>query len=199
MEDEKQLQSDANTHQENDESIQQEEQEPQEDINTDEPWGDDPDLNIDFDNLTQEEAVELLKKSSFVSRKRSEQVRTLRAKLEDKPKEGEADKKEAQPLPAEDTNVSTEDLFVISSHDLTQEEYAYAKKVGKMEDMPIGEAVKNPLFTTWRQNRQEEVKRQEASMGASKGSGSRKKQKTFETPHLSQDDHKELWKKRVSS
>ena len=69
------------------------------------------------------------------------------------------------------------------------------RKIAKLENISLIEALENPLYKSWEGQRAEEKRREEAQMGASRGSGSRKQQKDFSTPKLSEEEHKELWRK----
>lgn len=56
----------------------------------------------------------------------------------------------------------------------------------------LKEATENPLFKAYKKEKKEEKLRQEASLGASNGSGS---QTTQSKPDMSTEEHKELWNK----
>lgn len=92
---------------------------------------------------------------------------------------------------------SVDDMFVVTANQLDQTEYEYAQKVAQLEDLDLAEAVASPLFKGWRRQHKEELKQEQAALGTSRGSGKAKKVKTFATVKK-RDDHRTLWKKRVS-
>ena len=65
-----------------------------------------------------------------------------------------------------------------------------------LEGIKVTEAVNNPLFKTWKASNDEATKKQQAQLGTSKGARSTVK-KTFDTPGLSDEDHKELFKQAI--
>lgn len=126
----------------------------------------------------------------------------LRAeKAEKEKKELEAElallKKETKPAqeakPVE-TGLSEDDILVISRVQ-DKESIDMIRKVAKLEGITLTEAEQNPLYRSWANQRAEEKRQEQSQMGASKGSGSRKQTKDLSTPRLSEEEHKELWKK----
>lgn len=95
------------------------------------------------------------------------------------------------------TSVSMEDVFVVSSNQLSSEEYNYAQKVAELNETTLQEAVKDDLFKSWREKQKEETKKQQAEMGASKGSKGMKEKKSFDSKGLSQEEHKALFKEKM--
>lgn len=89
---------------------------------------------------------------------------------------------------------SVDDMFVVTANQLDQSEYEYAQKVAELEDLDLAEAVSSPLFKGWRKQYKEDLKKEQAALGTSRGSGKRKVKKTFATV-TKRDDHKALWKK----
>ena len=53
-------------------------------------------------------------------------------------------------------------------------------------------ALNDPIFVAVKEKFEREIKQESASLGASKGAGSVKAQKTFATPGLSAEEHKKL-------
>jgi hypothetical protein len=86
----------------------------------------------------------------------------------------------------------TREEGILFSKGFSEEEVEYAKKVATLEGVKITEAVSNKLFTGWKAERDADAKRQEAQLPASRGGKSPKKT-TFDTPGLSDDDHKALF------
>lgn len=158
----------------------------------------DSDDSLDLDSLTDEEKNAQIKKWHAIAKRNKKKLDEYRGAP--KAKDQKPAKKDDQQLA--DTTApfaNQEDVFVITSANLTQEEYAKAIKVAKIEGVSLQEAVDSDYFSSWRKKEQEKLKKQEAQMSASRGSGSRKAQKTFQSKNLSREDHKALWKKKMQS
>lgn len=101
-----------------------------------------------------------------------------------------------KPQKSETSSLSEEDLFAIKQLD-SQEELERARKIAKLEEISLSEAISSDLFTSWKAQKAEEKKKEEVAMGASRGSGSRGKKKDLSTPGLSDKEHKEMFKRRM--
>ncbi len=77
------------------------------------------------------------------------------------------------------------------SDELLTELVALSKVRGKS----LLDTINDPLFVALKSQKEEESKSAKAKLGASKGSGSAKVGKDFNTPDLSPEEHKELWNK----
>lgn len=116
------------------------------------------------------------------------ELKALKAKL--------TSEKPAQEKKPVETGLTEDDIFVISKVQ-DKESIEMIRKVSKLEGISLLEAMENSLYKTWAKQREEEKRQEESQMGASKGSGSKRQQKTFSTPGLSPEDHRELWRKSV--
>lgn len=106
----------------------------------------------------------------------------------------------AKPAPAPKkaetpTGLSRDEAIVIAKG-FNEDELEYANKVAALEGIKVTEAINNPLFKTWKASNDEAAKKQAAQLGTSKGARSTVK-KTFDTPGLSDDDHKEMFKETI--
>ena len=68
------------------------------------------------------------------------------------------------------------------------------KKLAKVNDTSIIEAQSDELFATFQAKRKEKEKSEQAKLGASRGSGTKSKEKTFNSPGLTDAEHKQLWR-----
>lgn len=74
-------------------------------------------------------------------------------------------------------------------------EVDYAQKVATLQGVSLTEAVKDELFTTWKSNKAEAKKKEDAQLGTSRGARTTVK-KSFDTPGLSDEDHKAMFKEQ---
>lgn len=93
-------------------------------------------------------------------------------------------------------NLTAEDVEVriLKAQGIPQEEIDYLKKLAKVNDTSIIEAQSDELFKSFQTKRKEQEKSEQAKLGASRGSGGVKKEKTFNSQGLSEEEHKALWK-----
>lgn len=93
-------------------------------------------------------------------------------------------------------NLTAEDVEVriLKAQGLPQEEIDYLKKLAKVNDTSIIEAQSDELFVSFQNKRKEQEKSEQAKLGASRGSGGSKKEKTFNSQGLTEEEHKALWK-----
>lgn len=106
----------------------------------------------------------------------------------------QAEKQKAQPLQTNSTQNVEE--TVLKAQGMTDDELAYLKKVATVNGTSLLDARKDELFTTWKEKEEREQAAQKARLGASKGAGSKSQPVTFNTPGLTPEQHKELWKQR---
>lgn len=79
------------------------------------------------------------------------------------------------------------------SDDLLQELRAVAKARGKS----LLDTTSDPIFVAIKNEKEAEGKAQKAKLGASKGSGTVKKEKSVSSPGLTDAEHKELWRQQL--
>jgi hypothetical protein len=96
--------------------------------------------------------------------------------------------------PAQSGLSRDEAILIAQGHSL--EELDKMKTIAAVENIPLLDVPKNDIFTSWKKGKDEQARAQSAQLGASRGSkGSVKK--TFNTPGLSDEDHKALFKDKV--
>jgi len=76
------------------------------------------------------------------------------------------------------------------SEDLINELKAVAVARGKS----LIDSINDPIFVAIKNDKEQQAKAQKARLGASKGSSPVKKEKTINTPFISDEEHKQLWK-----
>jgi hypothetical protein len=76
------------------------------------------------------------------------------------------------------------------SDDLINELRAVAVARGK----GMIDSLNDPIFVAIKNEKEQQIKAQKARLGASKGSAPVKKEKVINTPFISDDEHKQLWK-----
>lgn len=94
--------------------------------------------------------------------------------------------------PAEDV-----DVRILKSQGMSDELLKELKRVARFNETDLITAQNDPMFLSIKDRIEQEQKDKDAALGASKGSGSVKKQKSFDTPGLSPDEHRALWKKQM--
>lgn len=75
----------------------------------------------------------------------------------------------------------------------------HLEKVAKLNGISMLAATKDPLYTAFKANYEQEKKVEQAQVGASKGGGTREAQKDFGTPRLSKDEHKQMYANAVKN
>lgn len=79
---------------------------------------------------------------------------------------------------------------------LSDEEIDQAKVISKGKGVTLSEALKDPLFVAFQEKRVEERKKEDAKLGASKGSNQTKEETSFR-PGMTADEHKKAWKESL--
>lgn len=119
------------------------------------------------------------------------EAKKLQAILDRKTRQSE---KQKAPLT---TNKPTDvEETVLRAQGMSTEELAMLKKVATVNGTSLIDARKDELFTTWKEKEEREQAAQKARLGASKGAGSKSQPVTLNTPGLTPEQHKELWKQR---
>lgn len=150
-------------------------------------------------DLTQDdtEDVEALKtqieaKNTFA---RQAVARAKRAEAELKAlkdaKAPEATQLNNQPLDAEAI-----DTRLLKLQGKSDDDIKYLKKIASVNGTSLIEAVADDLYVSYEDKKQAQVKAEKARLGASKGGGSVKAEKTFNSQELSAEDHKALWRQQ---
>lgn len=86
------------------------------------------------------------------------------------------------------------DERVLKANGMPDELLSSLKKVAAVNGVSLLDAQNDPVFQTMKGQYEKEQKQKAQSMPASRGSGQSKAKETFNTPGLSDEKHKELWK-----
>lgn len=78
---------------------------------------------------------------------------------------------------------------------LSDEEIDQAKVISKGKGVTLSEALKDPLFVAFQEKRVEERKKEDAKLGASKGSSS--SSTIVDTTKMSREEHMKYWKESL--
>lgn len=94
--------------------------------------------------------------------------------------------------PTEQATPSNVEEIVLQANGMSDELLTQLKKVAAINGTSLIKAQNDPIFVAVKEKFEREIKQESASLGASKGAGSVKAQKTFATPGLSAEEHKKL-------
>lgn len=94
------------------------------------------------------------------------------------------------------TGLSREEAILFAKG-LSEEEVAKADKIAKVEGISLTEAIGNDMFVAWQKSNEDKIRSEKAQLGTSNGSPKVQAKKDFNTPGLSADDHKALFRKSI--
>lgn len=104
--------------------------------------------------------------------------------------------KEEPEQPEAKPDTLTREEAVAFAKGFSEAEVDKAKKIAQVEDISLPQALESDLFTTWKAAQDKAKKDEEAQLRAS-GGGGQKTKKDFDTPGLSDEDHKALFKDKM--
>jgi len=114
------------------------------------------------------------------AKKAEEELKTLKAKPQDnKPNDPQL----------------SEELKLIA-RGLSDEAIEQAKVIAKGKDIPLTEAIKDPLFAVLIKDLEEKEKKEKAKLGASKGSGESKEESEIKSG-MTREEHEKAFKKAL--
>lgn len=90
------------------------------------------------------------------------------------------------------------DRRILKAQGLDPDLLKHLEEVAKLRGVGLIEAQSDPLYVTYKTDFDKKKKSEEASLGGSKGSGSKKGEKSPSTPGLSRDEHKKMFEERQS-
>ena len=100
---------------------------------------------------------------------------------------------------ADITNTLTEEaveIKILKSQGKSDDEITQLKKIARVNETSIFDALSDPYFVAWKEAKEQEAKANKAKLPTSKGSSSVRQTKDFGTRDLTDEEHKELWKQR---
>lgn len=95
-------------------------------------------------------------------------------------------------------NTLSREEAILIAKGRSEDELDLLHTIAKGKGVSLLDAEKNPLFLAYEEKQSEEKKKEQARLGASKGSGYSEAKDDFNKPGLTNEEHKELWKKSMS-
>lgn len=131
-----------------------------------------------------------------------ERERQARQQLTARAKKAEAELKtfktpQAKEVQAQTTNnLTPEDIEakILKAQNVSEEEIAYLRKLAAFNGVSLLDAQTDDMFIAFKAKREQELKSERAKLGVSSRSGQHKQEKTFNTPGLSDAEHKAKWR-----
>lgn len=153
----------------------------------------------DVDTEALKAQVETERKKFEDQRRRAEKREKRLEEVEEELKKFKSAKPETQPNESKSEPVSglSREEAILIAKGLSVEEVEKAKKIALIEGIDPIKAVESDYFKTWKS---EEDKKREISntqLPASHGSAKSKPKIDFNTPGLTPEQHKELWKAKM--
>lgn len=149
-------------------------------------------LLTEDDTIEQEDSEESVDDNDELEKLRSENKKLV-AIIKRKKEQGNQAPKTQQTLTKTNTADSSIEEVVLKSQGIEEEELDMLKKIATVNGVSLIEAKKDVMFTLWKDKQDAEKRNKKASMPASRGSSS-KVAKTLNTPGLTPEEHKALWK-----
>lgn len=86
------------------------------------------------------------------------------------------------------------DVKILLSQGYTEDLITELKAVAKARNKNLFAATQDSIFLAIKKEKEDEAKLQRARLGASRSSGTAKKEKSTTTPGLSEEEHKQIWR-----
>lgn len=146
----------------------------------------------DVVTLTKEEHAELMKRAEQVP---NVVARAKKAEAEAKSLKEKYEKADATQVISNTLSPDDVDVKILQSQGMSEDLITEAKAIAKVRNISILAAQSDPIFLVIKEKKEAEEKNAKASLGASRGSGQIKPKKTPATPNLSEEEHRNLWRK----
>jgi hypothetical protein len=151
---------------------------------------------ITLDETTEEETVESLTAKLSEANAKLEKEAEARRQLTARAKTAEA--KAVKPVAPQVVNngidETTIEKKILKSQGMSDELLSELVALSQVRGKSLLDTQSDPIFIAFKEFKEKEEKSAKANLGASKGSGSIKKGKDFNTPNLTPEEHKEMWK-----
>jgi hypothetical protein len=125
-----------------------------------------------------------------------EKLQATNKKLYERAKKAEAElkaiKPKAPPAPSQVSPQLNVEETVLLANGMSEELLAELKAVAAVRQTSLIKAQNDPIFVAVKEKFERDLKHKNASLPASRGSGSVKPQKTFTTPGLTREEHKKM-------
>ena len=154
-------------------------------------------LELTLEDTTEEETVESLKAKLAEKDAQLEKEAEARRQLTARAKTAEA--KAVKPIekPQQINNgidLATMEKTILKSQGMSDDLLNELVALSKVRGKSLLDTQSDPIFIALKDAKDAEAKKAKANLGASKGSGTVKTTKGFDTPGLSVEEHKEMWK-----
>ena len=152
-------------------------------------------LHQDGGDLNAEELAEQLEELRQEKERLEQEAQKAKELAENYKRRAEKAEKH-KPVASEklDTNVIEE--TVLKTQGYTSEQLEFLKKVSSVENVSLIEATNNPIYASWKDAQKAKESEDNASLSASRRSGFKKPEATFQTAKTA-EDHKALWRKSL--
>jgi len=142
------------------------------------------DTNISEDSI--EETVDLSDEL--------EKERQAKSQILARAKKAEAELKELKAKSSLNNDPQLSDELKLIARGLSDEEIEQAKIIAKGKGIALPEAIKEPLFLTFQSDLKDKKRKEDAKLGASKGSGESKDESEIK-PDMTREEHQKVFKK----
>lgn len=156
--------------------------------------GQEPELEINLEDETVEETVDSLKEKLAKEQEARRQL-TARARVAEEKLKATAPVKVIPPTINNGIDEATIERKILKSQGMSDELLEELVALSKVRGKSLLDVQSDPIFIALKDAKESEAKKAKANLGTSKGSGSVKSEKSFGTPGLSEEEHKEMWKK----
>jgi len=123
-----------------------------------------------------------------------EKERQAKSQILARAKKAEAELKELKAKSSLNNDPQLSDELKLIARGLSDEEIEQAKIIAKGKGIALPEAIKEPLFLTFQSDLKDKKRKEDAKLGASKGSGESKDESGI-TSNMTRDEHMKAFKK----
>lgn len=156
-------------------------------------------LELNLEETTDEETVESLKAKLEEANAKLEREAEARRQLTARAKTAESKVVKPTEKPQQINNgidETTIEKKILKSQGMSDELLEELVALSKVRGKGLLDTQADPIFIALKDAKEAEAKKARANLGTSKGSGTVKTTKGFNTPGLSDEEHKELWRQR---
>lgn len=161
--------------------------------------GEDADLNVEptVDTLPRKEDGSI-DEEAIVERNKKLYARTKKAEADAKAAKNQTVPAPKPEAPATPQAPNVEEV-VLKAQGMAPELLSQLKDIAALRGVSLLDAQSDPLFVAVKSEFEKAEKSKAAAVGVSRGSGSQKAKPSLATPALSREDHKALFRERLSS
>lgn len=156
--------------------------------------GQEQELELNLEETPVEETVESLKEKLAKEQEARRQL-TARARVAEEKLKANAPVKTVPPTINNGIDEATIERKILKSQGMSDELLEELVALSKVRGKSLLDVQSDPIFIALKDAKEAEVKKAKANLGTSKGSGTVKMEKSFVTPGLSEEEHKEMWRK----